>query len=132
MGIDIHVSERALREIYLRGFEIAVKESKPLAIMTSYNLINGIHTANRRDLCTDIARGEWGFDGKIMSDWSTTAPEDGSIPWKCIKAGNDLIMPGSRKDESDIRDAFLQGDLTEEDIRLCAARIVRTIRRLDQ
>ncbi len=132
MGIDIHVSERALREIYLRGFEIAVKESKPLAIMTSYNLINGIHTANRRDLCTDIARGEWGFDGMIMSDWSTTAPEDGSIPWKCIKAGNDLIMPGSRKDESDIRDAFLQGDLTEEDIRLCAARIVRTIRRLDQ
>lgn len=132
MGIDIHVSERALREIYLRGFEIAVKESRPLAIMTSYNLINGIHTANRRDLCTDIARGEWGFDGMIMSDWSTTAPEDGSIPWKCIEAGNDLIMPGSRKDESDIRDAFLRGDLTEEDIRVCAARIVRTIRRLDR
>lgn len=132
MGIDIHVGERALREIYLRGFEIAVKESRPMAIMTSYNLINGIHTANRKDLCTDIARGEWGFSGMIMSDWSTTAPDDGSIPWKCIEAGNDLIMPGSRKDEEDIREALVRGDLKEADIRACATRILSTIRKLDQ
>ena len=75
----------SLREIYLRGFEIAVKESAPVAIMTSYNRVNGVHAANSRALCTVIAREEWGFDGVLMSDWSTTAPEDGSIPWKCIE-----------------------------------------------
>ncbi len=63
MGVDVHISERALREIYLRGFEIAVKESAPVAIMTSYNRVNGVHAANSRALCTVIAREEWGFDG---------------------------------------------------------------------
>ena len=72
MGVDACVSERALREIYLRGFEIAVKESVPAAIMSSYNLINGVHAANSRDLCTVVAREEWGFQGVIMSDWNTT------------------------------------------------------------
>ena len=86
MGVDACVSERALREIYLRGFEIAVKESVPAAIMSSYNLINGVHAANSRDLCTVVAREEWGFQGVIMSDWNTTVPEDGSIPWKCAAA----------------------------------------------
>ena len=81
MGVDACVSERALREIYFRGFEIAIKESNPVAIMSSYNLINGVHAANSRDLCTVLAREEWGFDGVIMSDWNTTVPEDGSIPW---------------------------------------------------
>ena len=94
MGVDAHVSERTLREIYLRGFEIAVKEGAPTAIMSSYNLINGVHAANSKDLCTRIAREEWGFDGVIMSDWNTTVPEDGSIPWVCVAAGNDIIMPG--------------------------------------
>ena len=81
MGVDSCVSERALREIYLRGFEIAVKEGNPVSIMTSYNLINGIHAANSKDLCMTVARKEWGFDGAIMSDWNTTVPEDGSVPW---------------------------------------------------
>ena len=66
MGVDSCVSERALREIYLRGFEIAVKEGNPVSIMTSYNLINGIHAANSKDLCMTVARKEWGFDGAIM------------------------------------------------------------------
>ena len=61
--------------------------------MSSYNLINGVHAANSRDLCTVVAREEWGFQGVIMSDWNTTVPEDGSIPWKCAAAGNDIIMP---------------------------------------
>ena len=82
MGVDSCVSERALREIYLRGFEIAVKEGNPVSIMTSYNLINGIHAANSKDLCMTVARKEWGFDGAIMSDWNTTVPEDGSVPRK--------------------------------------------------
>ena len=74
MGVDVHLSERALREIYCRGFEIAIKESKPVAIMSSYNLVNGVHAANSKDLCTRIVRDEWGFEGVIMSDWNTTEP----------------------------------------------------------
>ena len=130
--VDSVVSERALREIYLKGFEIAVKESAPVAIMTSYNRVNGVHAANSRALCTVIAREEWGFDGVLMSDWSTTAPEDGSIPWKCIEAGNDLIMPGSEKDDADIRQAYADGRLSEKKIRLCAGRIISLINKLDK
>lgn len=130
MGVDICISERALREIYLRGFEIAVKSSTPAAIMTSYNCINGIHAANSKDLCTTVARIEWGFEGVFISDWSTTAPEDGSVPWKCIAAGNDIIMPGSIKDDKNIREAYAQGKLTEDDIRGCAGRINALIEKL--
>lgn len=128
MGVDVRVSERALREIYLRGFEIAVKKAAPAAMMSAYNRINGIHAANSRDLCTTIAREEWGFDGVIMSDWNTTAAEDGSIPWKCIAAGNDIIMPGNPKDDENIRDAYRRGELSEESIRRSAERIWRMIR----
>ena len=130
MGVDAHVSERTLREIYLRGFEIAVKEGVPTAIMSSYNLINGVHAANSKDLCTRIAREEWGFDGVIMSDWNTTVPEDGSISWVCVAAGNDIIMPGNPDDDKNIRDAYKGGKLTEKEIRLCADRILKLIRRL--
>lgn len=130
MGVDSCVSERALREIYLRGFEIAVKKSSPAAIMSSYNLINGVHAANSRDLCTVVAREEWGFNGVIMSDWNTTVPEDGSIPWKCVAAGNDVIMPGSPKDDHDIRDAYEKGLLSEEDIRKCAGRVIALVHKL--
>ena len=130
MGVDAHISERTLREIYLRGFEIAVKEGAPTAIMSSYNLINGVHAANSKDLCTRIAREEWGVDGVIMSDWNTTVPEDGSIPWVCVAAGNDIIMPGNPDDDKNIRDAYKEGKLTEKEIRLCANRILKLIRRL--
>ena len=130
MGVDAHISERTLREIYLRGFEIAVKEGAPTAIMSSYNLINGVHAANSKDLCTRIAREEWGFDGVIMSDWNTTVPEDGSIPWVCVAAGNDIIMPGNPDDDKNIREAYKEGKLTEKEIRLCANRILKLIRRL--
>lgn len=127
MGVDVCVSQRALREIYLRGFEIAVKRSAPAAIMTAYNRINGVYAANSKDLCTTIAREEWGFEGVIMSDWNTTVPEDGSIPWKCTAAGNDIIMPGNLKDEENIRRALERGDLIEEDVRSCAGRVLRLI-----
>ena len=132
MSTNTVVSERALREIYLRGFEIAVKESVPAAIMSSYNLINGVHAANSRDLCTVVAREEWGFQGVIMSDWNTTVPEDGSIPWKCAAAGNDIIMPGNCDDDENIRQAYAQGELTEKEIRECAGRIIALVKKLSE
>ena len=130
MGVDVCVSERALREIYLRGFEIAVKKGKPIAMMSSYNLINGVHAANSRELCTIIAREEWGFEGVIMSDWNTTVPENGSVPWQCVAAGNDIIMPGNQKDAANIREAYEQGKLSEEMKRCSAGRILKMIQRL--
>lgn len=130
MGVDVCISERALREIYLRGFEIAIKESAPAAVMSSYNLINGVHAANSRDLCTVLLREEWGFEGVIMSDWNTTVPEDGSIPWQCAAAGNDIIMPGNSEDDKNIREAYTQGILPENDIRNCAGRIMALARKL--
>lgn len=130
MGVDARVSEQALREIYLRGFEIAVKTAAPAALMTSYNRINGVQAANSYDLCTVLARGEWGFDGLIMSDWNTTVPADGSDPWRCAAAGNDVIMPGNPHDDADIRAALADGRLAETDVRACAGRLIALTRRL--
>ena len=104
MHVNEHITERTLREIYLKGFEIAVKTAGPMTIMTSYNRINGVHSANNYDLCTKIAREEWGFGGYIMTDWSTTAG-GGSNAAKCIEAGNDLVMPGNDSDIQEIMDA---------------------------
>ena len=118
------MSERTLREIYLKGFEIAVKTAQPMAIMTSYNLINGVHAANCKDTCTIAARKEWGFAGIIMTDWTTTSPFGGSISWKCMGAGNDLIMPGDAYDIESIRNALKNGDLDRKDLKACASRLI--------
>lgn len=130
---DSIVSERALREIYLKGFEIAVKESAPLALMSSYNLVNGVHTANSYDLLTNVLRREWGYQGIVMTDWNTTG-RGGSHADLCIRAGNDLVMPGSPADIQEII-AGLQDEsensLTYRELRHCAARIVRTILQSD-
>ncbi len=104
-GVSSIVSQRALREIYLKGFEIAIKESQPMAIMTSYNKVNSVHTANSYDLCTEAARKEWGFEGIIMTDWTTTNAGGGCSAAKCLAAGNDLIMPGTLSDRKEILDA---------------------------
>lgn len=129
-GVDSIVSERALREIYLKGFEIAVKTSQPMAIMTSYNKVNGVHAANNYDLCTTAARDEWGFEGLIMTDWTTTNNGRGSSAAKCISAGNDLVMPGRPSDIQEIIDA-VHGEkhlsLDEQDLDACVARILRII-----
>ena len=137
MHVNAHVGERAIREIYLKCFEIAVKESQPMSIMTSYNLINGTHTANSYDLLTAIARDEWGFAGIVMTDWGTTAQEgnDGrkykaSTCAGCIRAGNDLIMPGSREDFDNLYEAICSGEVSAEQIRRSAGRILRTMTRL--
>ena len=81
-------------------------------------------------MCTVVVREEWGFEGTIMSDWNTTVPEDGSEPWKCAAAGNDIIMPGNTNDDADIRDAYEKGLLSEREIRSCAGRIIAMIDKL--
>ena len=135
-GSNSVVSQRALREIYLKGFEICVKESAPKAVMTSYNLLNSIHTANRRDLLMDVLRGEWGFEGFVMTDWGTTSGKfilgfhSASSPAQCIKAGNDLIMPGDVEDISGILAGLANGEITRGDLELCAGRILAASKRL--
>ena len=108
----------------IKQWEIAIHLGKPKAIMTAYNKINGIHCANSRELCTTIAREEWGFDGIIMTDWFTTADYGGSTPWLCAEAGNDLIMPGATADEENILQAVKDGLLSEESVRTCAGRLI--------
>lgn len=127
MGSNSILSERTLREIYLRGFEIAVKTSQPMAIMSSYNLINGIHTANCKDICTVAAREEWDFQGIIMTDWTTTGKKGGSVSWKCAAAGNDLIMPGAEEDSADIKAALADGRLDREALKACVRRLLKVI-----
>lgn len=131
MGVDARIGERAFREIYARGFEIAVKRCAPAAMMSAYNRINGVYAANSRELCTTLARKEWGYEGVIMSDWGTTLPSDGSVSWRCAAAGNDIIMPGHPKDDENIRKAYEKGLLKEEEIRTCAGRTLALIDRLD-
>lgn len=142
-----HVSERALREIYLKGFEIVVKESQPMAIMTSYNLLNGIHTANSYDLIQSVLRDEWRFDGVVMTDWYTSQSAPGlmgestekypiSSSVGCIYAGNDLQMPGCRKNVDDIVEAIKEDKeidgwkITLADLQFCAANVIRVAERV--
>ncbi len=125
-GSDSILSERALREIYLRGFGIAIRDSQPLSIMTSYNLVNGVHAANSHDLCTKAARNEFGFKGVIMTDWHTTYSENCTAAG-CVKAGNDWTMPGEGFDHDTIRAALADGSLTKQDLLDCAARGIRVI-----
>ncbi|MGI5888241.1 MAG: glycoside hydrolase family 3 protein [Oscillospiraceae bacterium] len=124
---DSVVSERALREIYLKGFEIAVKTAQPLAIMTSYNKINGVHSANNYDLCTKAARCEWGFKGIIMTDWTTTIGDPECTAQGCMKAGNDLIMPGSQEDIDSIKEGLSSGSISIEDVRRSAGRLIQAL-----
>lgn len=123
---NANVSERALREIYLRGFEIVVKEAKPGAVMTSYNKVNGTYVNNSYELLTKVLRNEWGFDGLVMTDWYATGKGLGSDA-KAIAAGNDLIMPGSKNAKKAILEGVKEGAVTEEDIRRCAANVLRGI-----
>ena len=145
---NAHVSERALREIYLRGFEIAVKNGKPAALMTSYNLINGTHAANHRDLLQGVLRDEWGYEGLVMTDWFTsqdvpdmTNGKDTKYPISssvgCIAAGNDLQMPGCQKNVDDILKAVRTGEpsegysITRADLEACALRVIRAVLRAE-
>ena len=123
---NVNISERALREIYLRGFEIAVRQAHPGSVMTSYNKVNGTYVNNSRELVTDVLRSEWGFDGVVMTDWFATGRGLGSHAL-CIAAGNDLIMPGTPMAEKEILWAVKNGTITKEQVRECAANVLEGI-----
>ena len=131
------ISERALREIYLRGFRICVREANPHAVMTSYNLLNGVHTSERRDLTEDYLRSECGYQGIVMTDWLVAvgqlsrnpkypAPTASGI----AAAGGDLVMPGGNSDYKDILAALKSGKLERKQLEMNASRVLRISRLL--
>ena len=127
MENDVRINPRALREIYLRGFEIAVKESAPWTVMSSYNKLNGEYTQQSRGLLTTILRDEWGYDGIVMTDWGNKA---GTVA--AVHAGNDLMEPGDDAEIQRIISAVKDGTLPEEEldrnVRRILSYIVRTPR----
>lgn len=121
---DSRLSERAAREIYLKGFEIAIKEADPWMIMSSYNLVNGVQASECRELLTDILRGEWGFKGLVTTDWWTRGEH-----WREVNAGNDLKM-GAGYPET-VLEAVDDGKVTHAQVRECAKRVLEFILKLD-
>ena len=124
--VSSNLSERALREIYLRGFEYTVRDGNAKSIMTSYNKVNGVYAPNSHDLCTKILRNEWGFDGVVMTDWFSTNKglANNAI---CMSAGNDLIMPGGSYFKKEILAGIKSGLIREDDLRRCCANVVKSI-----
>lgn len=127
------VSERAMREIYLRGFDICIRKSQPKAVMTSYNLLNGIHTSEHRGLIEDVLRGEFGFKGIVMTDWVMTIMTSSKSKYRnalsdeVAKAGGELFMPGTKKDYERVLKALKDGTLSRKQLEINASRLIRTI-----
>ena len=111
MENDSRVSQRALRELYLKGFEIAVKEADPWTVMSSYNKLNGEYTQQSHGLLTTILRDEWGFDGIVMTDWGN---KQGTV--KAVKAGNDLMEPGMQNEIDRIIEGVKSGEISQEEL----------------
>lgn len=123
--VDAIVDERTLRELYLTGFEIAVKESDPWTVMCAYNLVNGTYASEHRPLLTDVLRNEWGFSGLVMTDWGATNDRAAGIA-----AGLDLEMPGSAGAfDAEVRAALHDGRLARADLDAAASRVIHLIRR---
>ena len=121
---DSWVSERALREIYLKGFEIVVKESQVWAVMTAYNLLNGTYTSENTDLLNGILRQEWGFDGLVMTDWDNLAEQ-----YREILAGNDLRMPNGNPKR--LQAVLAEGLITRHDLEVSATRVLEFLLRME-
>lgn len=128
------VSERAFREIYLRGFDLALIDASPACIMTSYNLVNGIHVSENLNLLVKIIRNEWDYNGLIMSDWIITGQinnKKSKYPSirasKCLANGVNICMPGSKKDIKDIKKAYKKGEITREALERNATKVFSMI-----
>ncbi|MBP3245990.1 MAG: glycoside hydrolase family 3 protein [Bacteroidaceae bacterium] len=122
MNTDARISQRALREIYLKGFEIAIKESKPWTVMTSYNYINGVYSSESKDLVETILRDEWGYEGTVMTDWF--GGKDGA---KQMWAGNDMLQPGKKEQFDSIVAGVKSGKLAEADLDRNVKRILNLV-----
>ncbi len=120
--IDVKVSQRALREIYLRGFEIAVRESRPWTIMSSYNKLNGTYTSESTPLLTGVVRNDWQFDGLVMTDWF-----GGQDAVAQMNAGNELLMPGTARQQKALLAAVASGALKKEILDRNVERILELI-----
>ncbi len=138
---DSRLSERALREIYLKGFEICVKEAKPLTIMTSYNKINGVWAHYHYDLCTRVLRQEWGYEGLVMTDWwmqYTESPEFSNIKSNAyrVRAGVDVLMPGGKrtgkkKPDGTLLKTYKRGDgITLGEMQRTAKNVIKLVMKL--
>ena len=138
MFSNAHVSVRALREIYLKGFEIAVKVAQPYCVMASYNLLNGIHTANNYELLQNVLRDEWDFEGTVMTDWFSSFEEVDFLGYDesklkyppafsrlCVYAGCDMQMPGCAENVNDIVTAVNDGKLSLADVQAAAMNVIR-------
>lgn len=121
---DSRASERAIREIYLKGFEIIVKQAKPWSIMSSYNIINGHRASENKEMLEDILRGEWGFEGMVTTDWWTCGEH-----YKEVNAGNDMKMAIGFPER--LLTAMEQGELTRRQMELCGKRILSLILKID-
>ena len=133
------MSERALREIYLKGFQIAIEESNPYALMTSYNLINGIHTSHNSELLINVLRNEWNFKGLVMTDWSFSGYKDFKLSkypaqnsFNIIKGGVNIMMPGSGKDFNFLIKKLKDKSLSRNDLLRCANKVYEIIKLLNK
>ena len=122
MGVDSRVNQRALREIYLKAFEMVVKDADPWTIMSSYNRLNGPFTQENRELLTDLIRTEWGFKGIVMTDWTMVRNIAAQV-----HAGNDLMEPGMPQQKADLIKAVNEGKVSMEDVDVCVKRILQFI-----